>query len=146
MPKSTKAERQARYAENLRKKNQVFTYGGWRFNIDKAQQIIAAKPREIVQEDVARWAEAYDIASLRPGAEPSHRIIGAPDPRYFNREHAQTLDPRVPVIIALMEDEDGKPFALLIDGIHRLYRHLVEENAAMPAVYLTVDETTAIRF
>ncbi|MFF8597020.1 hypothetical protein ACF061_37550 [Streptomyces sp. NPDC015220] len=39
----------------------------------------------------------------------------------------------------------GRPAALLIDGVHRMYQAMVEGRATLPAHTLTVTETASIR-
>lgn len=143
----SKAERTARYVENLRKKGQYFQFAAWRFDVDQAQRLIEQAPREIKQENVAEWAAAYKTASLLPDAAPSYSVlVVGPRAENFNREYALSTDLTEPVIIAQIEGDDGKPQMLLIDGCHRLYRHFVEGSETMPAVYLTVVETALIKF
>ncbi|MFI9271947.1 hypothetical protein ACIGXM_14670 [Kitasatospora sp. NPDC052896] len=129
------------YHKTPRPAGEYFRFGALCFDVDKAQQIIARKPREAVEQPVAEWAKAYHIKSLLPDAEPDHRVIVlGPDPRTFNRAYAITTDLELPVIIAIHEKQ-----RLLVDGCNRLYKHYVGGSTTMSAFILTEAETRAIR-
>ncbi|WP_184503068.1 hypothetical protein [Streptomyces botrytidirepellens] len=49
-----------------------------------------------------------------------------------------------PVIIATMEF-DGDRALVLIDGVHRIYRAMIEDRSTLSAYILTVTETTEVR-
>jgi hypothetical protein len=55
-----------------------------------------------------------------------------------------TTDLARPVILATLRTRPG-PAALLIDGIHRLYKASATGTAELPACLLTQAETLAIR-
>jgi hypothetical protein len=119
---------------------EFFQFGAWRFDVDKARQIIVRKPRKILQQPVADWAKAYGTHYLLPNAEADNRVLPiGPDPRTFNRAYAITTDLDIPVIIVRHEGQ-----LLLIDGCHRLYKHYVGGSEMMPAFILTSAETKAI--
>ncbi|MFF8401725.1 hypothetical protein ACF06P_08840 [Streptomyces sp. NPDC015684] len=115
------------------------------FNIDKAQSLLQQHPRNPEPTLVTDWADHYHLRHLTPDYDgtPWCPIFG-PDQSHFNAEHAMQADLDKPVIIATMEF-DGRPAVLLIDGIHRMYRAMVEGLATLPAHTLTVAETASIR-
>ncbi|MFI6282882.1 hypothetical protein [Streptomyces sp. NPDC050988] len=124
---------------------QLFLYGKWLFNIDKAQTLLNNHPRDAEPTPVADWVAAYHLDRLTPDYDgaPWCPVFG-PDQSAFNAEHALQSDLDKPVIIATMEF-DGRPAILLIDGVHRMYRAMTEGRATLPAHTLTAAETATIR-
>jgi hypothetical protein len=124
---------------------QTFHYGTWIFNIDRAQNLLEEQPRAVVQTPVADWVAAYHLNLLKPDGEgaPWCPVFG-PDQSHFNAGHAMQTDLDRPVIIATMQF-DGNPAVLLIDGVHRMYRAMIEDRSTLPAHILTVAETTKVR-
>ncbi|MFE5406818.1 hypothetical protein ACFQ9Z_37115 [Streptomyces sp. NPDC056580] len=124
---------------------QLFCYGAWLFNIDKAQTLLKKHPRDAEPTSVADWSAHYHLHQLTPDYDgaPWCPVFG-PDHSAFNAEHALQTDLDKPVIIATMEF-DGRPSILLIDGVHRMYRAMIEGRATLPAHILTAAETAAIR-
>ncbi|RNG34391.1 hypothetical protein EEJ42_05480 [Streptomyces botrytidirepellens] len=120
-------------------------YGKWVFNIDRAQNLLEEQPRAVVQTPVADWVARYHLHLLKPGSEGKtwYPIFG-PDQSHFSAEHAMQTDLDEPVIIATMEF-DGERALLLIDGLHRMYRAMIEDRSTLPAFILTVAETTEVR-
>ncbi|MEU5137088.1 hypothetical protein [Streptomyces californicus] len=124
---------------------QMFIYGGWVFDVDHAMRILGEHPRAVEQTSVADWVAAYHLSLLRPdGEDRSWYPIFGPDQSNFNAEHAMRADLDRPVIIALLEFDSG-PARLLIDGVHRMYRAMVEGRPTLPAYVLTIAETAATR-
>lgn len=124
---------------------QMFKYGGWVFDIDRAMRLLEENPRAVEQTSVADWSAAYHLSRLRPGYEgPSWCPIFGPDQSHFSVEHAMRTDLDQPVIIATLEF-DSSPARLLVDGVHRMYRAMTEGRQTLPAHVLTVAETATIR-
>lgn len=124
---------------------QTFHYGSWVFDIDRAQKLLAEQPRAVVQTPVADWAAAYHLHLLTPDydGEPWCPVFG-PDQSHFNAGYAMQTNLDKPVIIATMQF-DGNPALLLIDGVHRMYRAMIEGLSTLPAYILTADETAKVR-
>lgn len=124
---------------------QLFLYGKWLFNIDKAQTLLTEHPREAEPTPVADWSAHYHLHRLTPDYDGAHWCpVFGPDQSAFNAEHALQTDLDKPVIIATLEF-DGRPAVLLIDGVHRMYRAMTEGRATLPAYTLTAAETATIR-
>lgn len=125
--------------------HQMFKYGGWVFDINGASRLLEEHPRTVVQTPVDDWATAYHLHLLRPGYDgPSWCPIFGPDQSHFSVERAMRTDLNRPVIIATLEFDSG-PARLLIDGVHRMFRAMVEGRPTLPAHVLSIAETTAIR-
>ncbi|MFE0774348.1 hypothetical protein [Streptomyces sp. NPDC058861] len=45
---------------------QMFKYGDWLFDIDRAVHLLEEHPRAVEQTPVADWAAAYRLSLLRP--------------------------------------------------------------------------------
>lgn len=120
---------------------QWFQFGGWVFDIDRAQALLADKPREPRPLPVMPWVRQYGLDLLdHPDTAP---ILGiGPD---FDREYAMTTDLTKPLIVATLRTSDHGRSPLLIDGTHRLYRALREDIAELPAYVLDEAETRTIR-
>lgn len=124
---------------------QMFKYGCWLFDIDRAARLLKEHPRAVEQTPVADWSAAYHLSLLRPDYDgPSWCPIFGPDQSHFNAEHAMRTDLDQPVIIATLEFDSG-PARLLIDGVHRMYRAAAEGRQTLPSHVLTVAETATIR-
>ncbi|MCX4681666.1 hypothetical protein OG413_41430 [Streptomyces sp. NBC_01433] len=124
---------------------QTFRYGGWVFNIDSALTIVKQPHHTPLPTSVAAWADAYHLNQLGPDYQgASWCPVFGPDQSHFNVEHAMQTDLARPVIIATMEF-DGAEAVLLIDGVHRIYRAMVENRPTLPAYLLSVTETKQIR-
>ncbi|MFJ9580628.1 hypothetical protein ACIRQF_30095 [Streptomyces sp. NPDC101191] len=124
---------------------QLFLYGKWLFNIDKAQILLKNHSRHAEPTRVADWVAAYHLDRLTPDYDgaPWCPVFG-PDQSAFNAEYALQTELDKPVIIATLEF-DGRPAILLIDGVHRMYRAMTEGRATLPAHTLTAAETATIR-
>ncbi|OLO26001.1 hypothetical protein PZ61_0237110 [Streptomyces sp. MNU77] len=124
---------------------QLFKYGRWLFDIDGAMRLLEKRPRTAEQAPVDDWSAAYHLSLLRPDYDgPSWCPVFGPDQSHFSAEHAMGTDLSQPVIIATLEFDSG-PARLLIDGVHRMYRAMVEGCPTLPAHVLTVAETATIR-
>lgn len=124
---------------------QRFTFGKWVFNINKAEEIIAAEPRATIPTEVPSWAAVYQLDRLRPDyAGASWCPIFGPDQRHFNYEHAMSTDLAKPVIIALVKFGDDVN-QLLIDGTHRMFHAHTKGLDRLPAYFLSVEETEEIQ-
>jgi hypothetical protein len=120
---------------------QWFRFGGWLFDVDRAQALLTERPREPQPLAVMPWVRQYGLDLLgEPNRVP---ILGiGPD---FDREYAMTTDLTNPLIVATLHLPGSGNSALLIDGTHRLYRAYREHVAELPAYVLDVDESLAIR-
>jgi hypothetical protein len=120
---------------------QWFRFGGWIFDIDQAQALLADKPRELQPLLVMPWVRQYGLDLLgEPNRVP---ILGiGPD---FDREYAMTTDLTSPLIVATLHLPGSGNSSLLIDGTHRLYRAYREHVTELPAYVLDVNESLAIR-
>ncbi|MDX3204714.1 hypothetical protein ABZZ79_22075 [Streptomyces sp. NPDC006458] len=124
---------------------QMFKYGGWLFDTDRAMRLLEEHPRAVEQTSVADWSAAYHLSLLRPDYDgPSWCPVFGPDQSHFSVEHAMRTDLDEPVIIATLEFDSG-PARLLIDGVHRMYRATVEGRPTLPAHVLSIAETATIR-
>ncbi|MFE5214058.1 MULTISPECIES: hypothetical protein [unclassified Streptomyces] len=124
---------------------QTFHYGARMFNIDKARSLLQQHLRNPEPTLVTDWAAHYHLHHLTPDYDgTSWCPIFGPDQSHFNAAHAMQTDLDKPVIIATMEF-DGRAAVLLIDGLHRMYRAMVEARVTLPAHTLTVAETASIR-
>jgi hypothetical protein len=119
---------------------QRFQFGPWVFNVNRAQAIIAESTREVVQLPVAPWAQFYGLDN----PDGTSVSLFSPLPE-FNRDYAMTTDLSDPLLVAMLRNNDGEVFPLLIDGTHRLYRGHVEHVATLPAHALTEGESLAVR-
>ncbi|MER5549903.1 hypothetical protein ABT072_47830 [Streptomyces sp. NPDC002589] len=124
---------------------QMFRYGGWVFDVDRARRLLEEHPRAVEPTPVADWSDAYHLSLLRPDYDgPPWCPVFGPDQSHFNVDHAMRTDLSKPVTIATM-DFDGAPALLLIDGVHRMYRAMTEGRPTLPAHVLTIAETATIR-
>lgn len=125
---------------NEEERIQRFQFGPWVFNVNRAQAILAESPREPKLLPVVQWARFYGLDSHDgPGLS-----LFTPLPS-FDRDYAMTTDLDNPLLMATLRSHDGKEFALLIDGTHRLYRAFIDGVAELPAHVLTAEESLAIR-
>lgn len=106
---------------------QCFVFGGWVFDVDRAQELIGAAPRPAVEVEIAPWVRAYGLAAPA-GAAPLLGIGPGFDPEY-----AMGTDLTVPLILAILEDEAGKSYSLLIDGTRRCYAPTPKPAPTCPA-------------
>lgn len=118
---------------------QCFVFGGWVFDIDRAQELIGAAPRPAVEVEIGLWVRAYGLAAP-DGTAP---LLGVGPG--FDRGYAMGTDLTVPLILATLEDEAGKAYSLLIDGTHRCYRAHAEARTHLPGYVLTATESLAVR-
>ena len=120
---------------------QWFRFGGWIFDIDRAQALLTKRPREARPLEVIPWVRQYGLDLFdEPNRFP---ILGfGPD---FDREYAMTTDLTSPLIVATLHLPGSGNSALLIDGTHRLYRAFRQSIPELPAYVLDVDESLAIR-
>ncbi|MFI7517533.1 hypothetical protein ACIBVK_28960 [Micromonospora echinofusca] len=123
---------------------QLFYIGPWVFDIDTAQALITATPRDTHAIDVAAWATAYGLAQLDNPNPWATSLIG-PAHNALNRDYAMARDLKRPLIVAQIVTPDQAPAPLLIDGMHRLYRAFREGVPQLPAHLLTVAETQQIK-
>ncbi|MEH1129425.1 hypothetical protein [Micromonospora sp. CPCC 206061] len=128
---------------NQHRPPQWFYFGPWAFSIDEAERLIADRAREPHILDVAVWANAYGLTTIDDPAPGTVSLIG-PTRDGLDREYAIGIDLTKPVIVATLETS-GEPAALLIDGVHRLYRAWRERVAQLPAYVLSVAETQQIK-
>ena len=120
---------------------QWFQFGGWIFDVDRAQALLAEKPRAPQPLPVMPWVRQYGLDLLdHPETAP---ILGVGPG--FNREYAMTTDLSEPLIVATLRTSDHGHSPLLIDGTHRLYRAFREGLSELPAYVLDERETQAIR-
>ncbi len=127
-----------------RRAPQWFHFGPWVFSIDAAEALIAAAPHERLDLDVTAWATAYGITRLDDRQPTSVNLIG-PTRDAVDRDYAMTTDLTQPVILGQLAINNLPPAALLIDGVHRLYRAWREAIPRLPAHLLTVEETLRIQ-
>ena len=124
-----------------RQPTQWFQFGGWVFDIDRAQALVAEHPREPQPLPVMPWVRQYGLDLLdHPETAP---ILGVGPG--FNRDYAMTTELSDPVIVATLRTSDHAHSPLLIDGTHRLYHAFREGLAELPAYVLDEHETQIIR-
>lgn len=120
---------------------QWFQFGGWIFDIDRAQALLAERPRKSQLLPVMPWVRQYGLDLLEhPETAP---ILGVGPG--FDRDYAMTTDLTEPLIVATLRTSDHGRSPLLIDGTHRLYRAFREGLAELPAYVLSEAETQDIR-
>jgi hypothetical protein len=120
---------------------QWFRFGGWLFDVDRAQALLAESPREPLPLAVMPWVRQYGLDLLD---EPNRVPILGIGPE-FDREYAMTMDLTRPLIVATLHLPGSGNSSLLIDGTHRLYQAFRESVAELPAYVLDVNESLAIR-
>lgn len=120
---------------------QYFQFGAWIFNVNRAEAILAERPRETRPVPVDIWAHAYGMDST-PG-KGSIPLIGPG--AQFDREYAMTTDITRPLLMATVRGLRGEDAVMLIDGMHRLYRAFAEDVPELTAHVLTVEESLVIR-
>ncbi len=123
---------------------QWFHLGPWAFNIDAAHRLLADAPRDTHNLDVTTWATAYGLTHLDSPDRTAVNLIG-PAPGAVDRLYAMSTDLTAPVILGQLSVNGSPPAALLIDGVHRLYRAWRENLPLLPAYLLTAEETLQIR-
>lgn len=123
---------------------QWFHFGPWLFDIDAAQALIAAAPRDVLDLNVPAWATALGLTRLDDPEHTKVNLIG-PAPGGVDRLYAMSTDLSDPVILGRVRIGDIPPAALLIDGVHRLYRAWREDVLHLPAYLLTAEETRAVQ-
>ncbi len=123
---------------------QWFHFGPWVFNIDSAHRLLADAPRDTHDLDVTTWATAYGLTHLDSPDRTAVNLIG-PAPGAVDRLYAMSTDLTAPVILGQLSVNGSPPTALLIDGVHRLYRAWRENVPRLPGYLLTADETLHIR-
>ena len=99
-----------------------FTFGGKRYDLAKAKELIKATPRPVEMRPLSQFKAMYYEAVK------------------IDWDKAEKTDTAVPVIVAT---ENGTP--VLVDGWHRYAKALRTRLTEIPAVVLTEDETKAIR-
>lgn len=120
---------------------QWFRFGGWIFDIDRAQALLAERSREPQPLPVMPWIRQFGLDLI---GEPNRVPILGPGPD-FNREYAMATDLTEPLIVATLHFPGSGDSSLLIDGTHRLYRAYRESVSELPAYVLDVAESLAIR-
>lgn len=80
---------------------QYYFFGAWRYDIRAALALIAERPRDRVQIDVADWTRFYGLDAI---GTDRVSILG-PGPE-FNPAYALTTDLQVPVILATLDLDD----------------------------------------
>jgi len=120
---------------------QWFRFGGWIFDIDRAQALLSERPREPKPLPVMPWVRQFGLDLLdEPGRVP---ILGVGPG--FDRDYAMTTDLSQPLIVATLRTSDHGHSPLLIDGTHRLYRAYHEDVAELPSYVLDVAESLEVR-
>ena len=100
---------------------QLFDWGGWRWDVEAAQALVAAQPRPAVTIPVPNWAKFLGVMRVEPA-------------------HAAGADLAKPVLVV--------PFLggyMIIDGWHRIWRADVEQVERLPAYVLTAAEEKRVR-
>lgn len=120
---------------------QWFRFGGWIFDVDRAQALLAERPREAEPIPIMPWVRQYGLDLLDELDRVPILGIG-PD---FEREYAMTTDLTRPLIVATLHLPGSGNRSLLIDGTHRLYRAYREDVMELPAHVLDVAESLEIR-
>lgn len=109
---------------------EVFTFLGWRWCIDLARQLAESEP------DAATFYEKVTIGQLRGLLRLVH----------INAEHAATADLTQPIMVAPVHtDNSDDPCLLVLDGWHRVYRALGEDQTHLPALLITHEVEQAAR-
>lgn len=107
---------------------EVFHFLGTHYDVQKAKQILASKPRIIASLPVS------DVAFL----------VGKPDTWNIavtiDWKKARKADTSVPLILAYSARGNLMP----IDGYHRIGRAVLEKKTALPAVVLSEEESREV--
>jgi hypothetical protein len=126
------------------RQEQWFHFGPWVFDIDAAQALIAAAPRDTLALNVAAWATAYGLTRIDDPDHTRVNLIG-PTSDGVDRLYAMSTDLTKPVLLGRIRIGNIPPAALLIDGVHRLYHAWRKGVPHLPAYLLTVEETRAVQ-
>jgi hypothetical protein len=126
------------------RQQQWFHFGPWVFDIDAAQALIAAAPRDTLALNVTAWATAYGLTRHDDPDHTTVNLIG-PTPDGLDRLYAMSTDLTKPVLLGRVRVGAIPPAALLIDGVHRLYHAWRKGVPQLPAYLLTAEETRGIQ-
>lgn len=119
-------------------RGQVFVFGAYLFNVDRALAVIAEAPRETRSIQVAAWARFFGFDLSKDDG------IALFAPRHLDPEYAMTTDLENAVLIATLRD-DERLYPLLIDGTNRIYKAYMLGVDTLPAYVLSDEESIAIR-
>jgi hypothetical protein len=120
-------------------RGQRFVFGAFLFNVDRALAIVAEDLREVDELSVVPWAQYYGLD------EAGEHRASFFAPSSLDRDYAMTTDLDEPVVVASLRNSRGRPFSLLIDGTHRLYKAYAQGVLVLPAYLLDEDESLSIR-
>jgi hypothetical protein len=123
---------------------QWFHFAIWAFDIDTAEALIAAAPRDAAALDVALWAPALGLDRLDDPDHTRVNLIG-PTRNAVDRLYAMSTDLAKPVIIGRVRIGNHPPAPMLLDGVHRLYHAWRKGVPYLPAYVLTAEETRFIQ-
>lgn len=134
--------------DQQQKKGQFFHFGPFIYDVDAALKIIQDVPRpDRLQEiDVAVWARSLGVHKSQEEIRQGN-TIPLLVPESFDEEYARTqADVSVPLIFAdLSQEGDEEPGYMLIDGIHRLRRAVIDGVEKLPVNLLDRAESLRIR-
>lgn len=119
-------------------RHQMFVFGAFLFNVDRALGIIAEAPRQTRPIQVAAWARFFGFDLSDDGG------IALFAPKYLDPDYAMTTALENPVLIATLRHQE-RSYPLLIDGTHRVYKAHKLSVETLPAYVLSDDESLAIR-
>jgi hypothetical protein len=121
------------------KRGQMFVFGAFLFNVDRALATVAEAPRETRPIRVADWARFFGFDLSEDDG------IALFAPRYLDPDYAMTTDLDEPVLISTLRGDEGRRYPLLIDGTHRIYKAFALGVETLPAYVLSDEESLAIR-
>jgi hypothetical protein len=120
-------------------RGQIFLFGAFVFNVDRALATLAEAPREARPINVADWARFFGFDLSQDDG------IALFAPRHLDPDYAMTTDLGEPVIIATLRGDEGREYPLLIDGTHRIYKAYTLGEETLPAYVLDDEESLTIR-
>lgn len=119
-------------------RGQVFVFGAFLFNVDRALARIAETPREVRPVQVEPWARFFGFDLSQEDG------IALFAPRHLDPDYAMTTDLANPVLIATLRGDESH-YPLLIDGTNRIYKAYKLGVGTLPSYVLDEAESLSIR-
>jgi hypothetical protein len=129
------------------RRRETFRFLTLNWDIVRALYIVHKCPREAQPIDVAMFAQNYGFPFNEqgdPGGDlpESSNLFFYADPKAARDDR---IDTARPVLIALVALSREKPGAMMIDGLHRLYKAAWQGQPRLEAYVLTPEEEQACR-
>jgi hypothetical protein len=129
------------------RRRETFRFLTLSWDIVRALYIVHKHPRETQKIDVATFAQNYGFPFNEqgdPGGDlpESSSLFFYTDPKAARDDR---IDTTRPVLIALVALSGEKPGAMMIDGLHRLYKAAWQGQPQLEAYVLAPEEERACR-